>query len=61
MTGKIEDLDTTGARQRVHDKAVNVKMPEAVVDILDELGEGQGGRSVIIRRAVKEYLVKRGY
>lgn len=61
MVSKIDELDTTGARERIHNFPINVKMPKEIVEILDQLGEGQGGRSVIVRRAVKEYLVKRGY
>lgn len=60
MTSKIEALDTTGTRERVHDAAMNVKVPKEVKALLESIG-GKSGVSAIVRVAIKEYLVKRGY
>lgn len=62
MTADIARLTGAGGREKIHDDAINVKLPAAIKKLFEDIAENNHtsvGHEV--RIAMGEYLTRRGY
>lgn len=62
MASAIDALNSPGKRVKIMDAQTVVKLPAQVKTLIGEIAEKEGvSDATIVRRALGEYLTKRGY